>query len=253
MEHHFRVEDAQKYGVNAAILLYNITFWVLKNKANDRHFYDGKHWTYNSIKAFNALFPYMTEKQIRIALEKLESEGAIETGNYNKDKYDRTKWYCLKGQMHLAERANGFSQKGEPIPDSKPDNKQYIYDENFKETYKTKKQLAEQIGIKLKPKVRTTKQQKVSKAFSLIDYFKERAQELHGLTYLSRPEDKNGQIQKKVIECADRMEDPREFVDWWLDGAGDWATYEPAACFTSKTYQQFENRKVKDNKPKFSC
>lgn len=128
--HSFDTEIAEKYGVNAAILFYHIVFWIEKNEANETNYHDGHYWTYNSIKAFKTLFPYMGEKQIRNALKKLTDEGLIITGNYNKSPCDRTMWYSLtekavsilpKGRMEIAERAHENSQKGEPIPDNKPD------------------------------------------------------------------------------------------------------------------------------------
>lgn len=115
MEHSFDVEIAKEYGVNCAIILKNIHFWVMKNEANEKHFHDGRYWTYNSVKAFSILFPYMGDKQIRNALTTLEKEGLLLVGNYNEDTRDRTKWYaltekayciCQKGNSHLSERAN---------------------------------------------------------------------------------------------------------------------------------------------------
>lgn len=132
MEHSFDVEVAEKFGVNAAILFKNIAFWCSKNKANDKNFYDGAYWTYNSVAAFKELFPYLSEKQIRTALKKLEEGEAIKTGNYNTDQRDRTTWYALteygssifyKGNAHLPKGINEDCQKGEPLPDSKPNNK----------------------------------------------------------------------------------------------------------------------------------
>lgn len=113
-------------GVNAAIILEHIDFWCAKNKANDRNFNDGYYWTYNSTKAFKEIYPYMSEKVIRTALKRLVDGGYIVTGQYNERPYDRTKWYavtekgsalldgtiCPKGQMDVAERANGCIRKG---------------------------------------------------------------------------------------------------------------------------------------------
>jgi hypothetical protein len=118
--HSFDPNIAQRVGVNAAVIYQNIVWWCEKNAANDRHFHDGRHWTYNSIKAFDALFPYLTSKQIRTALDKLETDGLVLSGTFNKAGYDRTKWYCPKGQTDLPKKANGIAQKGEPIPDGKP-------------------------------------------------------------------------------------------------------------------------------------
>lgn len=121
--HSFDPRIAQLVGVNAAVLYQNIVWWTQKNAANGRHFHDGRHWTYNSIKAFDALFPYLTQKQIRTALERLESEGLIVSGTFNKAGYDRTKWYCPTGKIDLPCGANGSALEVEAIPDSKPNTK----------------------------------------------------------------------------------------------------------------------------------
>ncbi len=132
MTHSFCVDIAQKYGVYCAIILNHLNFWIAKNAANEKNFFDGHYWTYSSVKAFANLFSYMTDKQIRNALATLEKEGLIITGNYNTSRYDRTKWYALteKGEsilleenFHLPFWANGSLQKGEPIPDNNTDNK----------------------------------------------------------------------------------------------------------------------------------
>jgi len=133
MEYSFDIDLAKKYGVNEAIMLKNLIFWIRKNEVNGKHFYDGKYWTYNTIKAFSLLFEFWTEKQIRGILDRLQKKGVIQTGNYNKKGYDRTLWYsvnqdvvkgetiCPQGQMEKPSRANGKAQEGEPIPDNKPD------------------------------------------------------------------------------------------------------------------------------------
>lgn len=130
--HYFDTKIAELYGVNCAILLQNIWHWVRKNEANGRHFHDGYYWTYNSTKAFADLFPYLSQKQVRTALEKLVEENIITAGNYNEMKYDRTLWYAvtekgrsilLEGQMHLPSEANGNALQGKPIPDVNADTK----------------------------------------------------------------------------------------------------------------------------------
>lgn len=118
--HQFDPAIAASVGLNAAVIYQNLFYWAEKNAANGRHFYDGRWWTYNSIKAFADLFPYLTGKQIRTALDKLESSGLIVSGCFNKSNYDRTKWYsptCLNAQTDLPKKTNENDQKGEPIPD----------------------------------------------------------------------------------------------------------------------------------------
>ena len=147
MEHSFVIQDAEKYGVECAVLLKNMRFWLDKNLANGKHVKDGRVWTYNSVKAFSDLFPYLTEKQIRTRLEKLEAAGVLLTDNFNSKNYDKTKWYsvneekynsnetqekshCPNGQIDVTKWANGSAQTGKPIPDNKPYSKPDIYSEN---------------------------------------------------------------------------------------------------------------------------
>ena len=135
--HSFSVDVAKEVGVNAAILLQSIKWWCLKNRANGKHYHDGLYWTYNSVKAWQELYPYLGKKAIDNALKKLEGLGYIAVGNHNKSAYDKTKWYAItqsglslfdsaedskgethfpKGEMENAERGNGEYRNGEPIP-----------------------------------------------------------------------------------------------------------------------------------------
>jgi uncharacterized phage protein (TIGR02220 family) len=128
--YHFDTEIAVLVGVEEAVLYQNILFWCEKNKANDRHFHDGNWWTYNSTKAFSELFPFWHPKKIERLLSKLTEEGLIESGIYNENKYDRTKWYAVVslsiGQDcpdHSTELSNGVDESGEPIPYINTDSK----------------------------------------------------------------------------------------------------------------------------------
>lgn len=130
MKHVFDIDIAKKYGVNAAVLLENIGYWIKQNEANETNFFDGRYWTFNSRRAYRELFPYMSERQINTAFEKLINDGLIVTGNYNKLAYDRTLWYALtqKGKcilhfdiMDNVNLSNGNGQNVEPIPNINTD------------------------------------------------------------------------------------------------------------------------------------
>lgn len=132
MEHKFDVKIAEVIGLEASIILNNLIFWVEHNKANNTNFYDGKHWTYNSVEAFKTLFPYLTKHKIINALKLLEENDLIFVGNYNKSNYDRTKWYSVNQSNDLLKNGNGTVENSKPIPDNKPnnktkDNKQHIF------------------------------------------------------------------------------------------------------------------------------
>lgn len=120
MNHSFNVEDAEKYGIPAAILLDHFRHWITKNRANDKHFLDGRTWSYNSVKAFTELYPYMGIKQIRSALDKLVEEGVLLKRDWNEGKADRTLWYAFRDEEaqigvrgHLPKKANGMSKRDE--------------------------------------------------------------------------------------------------------------------------------------------
>ena len=146
MEHSFNIELAKKYGILEAILLKNIWFWIEKNRANEKNFYDGTYWTYNSTRAFNELFPYASESSIKRALKSLQEKGIIKTGNYNKSSYDRTLWYAFTDlgysimsnrQMEVNKSSNGNEQNGLTIPDINTDNKTKDIKTNKKEKKET--------------------------------------------------------------------------------------------------------------------
>ena len=128
-EHHFKVHVAEVVGVNAAIMLEMFDYWIAKNEANERHFHDGRYWTYNSNKAFTRIYPYMSPKVIRTTLKKLEDEGYIIVGDFNEDRMKRPKWYsitdkgyelllgekCPKGQHVLPQRATRAAPEGNSL------------------------------------------------------------------------------------------------------------------------------------------
>ena len=95
MTHSFEVDIATKYGIEAAIILHDLFYWLTKNKANDINFYDGRYWDYNSLSAFKELYPYMKEYTIMSTLKRLKEKGIILTGCFNKLPFDRTTWYTL--------------------------------------------------------------------------------------------------------------------------------------------------------------
>jgi uncharacterized phage protein (TIGR02220 family) len=155
MKHIFDVEIAKKYGINVAVILENMSYWIKKNEANDKHFYEGKYWTYNSIKAFHEMFPYMSERQISYCLNKMVELGLIEKGNFNKLKYDQTCWYAITDfgnsilqncQMEETNLSNGFNAIVKPIPNINTDINTDVNTDIKKENIKEKIPYDEIIG-----------------------------------------------------------------------------------------------------------
>ena len=126
-KHSFNVNNACRYGLLEAILINHLEYWIEQNEANNRNFHDGRYWTFNSAKAFSKIFPYVSERKIRLALKHLQDENIIMTGNFNKSSYDRTLWYAFTDyatsilqnrQMEVPEMSNQNDESDTPIPDN---------------------------------------------------------------------------------------------------------------------------------------
>lgn len=182
--HSYRIDDAKKYGVNEAVILNNIRFWINKNKldylVNKResiHVHNGRVWTFNSYRAFSIVLPEFTEKQIRTAIDHLSREGILIKGNYNKLKSDATWWYtinedwtkvddwcptgqsiCPESQIPSALEGKRSDPEGKPLPDINSDINTNINTEKGCETSQPtepptkgyKKQIQEYWNLKIK-------------------------------------------------------------------------------------------------------
>jgi|GEM_PF-1357431 len=91
----FNEEMAAEYGLSVIIFCTKIGDWLKWNKANEQNFYDGKYWTYNSLKALTLLFPFWSTDQLRKVIKDAMDRKLIVKGNYNKSPYDKTLWYTL--------------------------------------------------------------------------------------------------------------------------------------------------------------
>jgi hypothetical protein len=89
------VNLAVKLGVNEAIVLQQINYWIEANKKAGRNFEEGRYWTYNSIKEWHEQLPFLAEKTIKRAIDNLKNKDILITDNFNKAKFDRTLWYTI--------------------------------------------------------------------------------------------------------------------------------------------------------------
>lgn len=113
---------AKRIGLNRAIVLRQIHYWLEINREADRNYIDGRYWTYNSLqdwwqKEFSSLWSYSTTKRAFLELEKM---GLLITGNYNKSRFDKTKWYTIDYQR-WAEIMADDDEVAEPIGEVESD------------------------------------------------------------------------------------------------------------------------------------
>ena len=98
---------AKSIGLNEAVFLQQIHYWL--NRSN--HFFDGRRWIYNSAAEWSKQFPFWSEKTIRRILKNLEETKVLLTGNYNKAKFDKTKWYSIDYEkLRLLESADDMDK-----------------------------------------------------------------------------------------------------------------------------------------------
>ena len=131
MTYHFDGDVAEKFGTDCATFISHMQYWIAKNAANERHFYEGRYWTYNSLSALERLFPFWTRRQIERIIRDLKKAGVLLTGHYSKNSYDRTTCYAIdesrlpihqtvksispNGEMDLPDNGNDISPNGEII------------------------------------------------------------------------------------------------------------------------------------------
>ncbi|KIL72368.1 conserved phage C-terminal domain-containing protein [Bacillus badius] len=122
-------------GLNEAIVLQQLHYWVEKSKNE----HDGKYWVYNSHEEWKKQFPFWSKNTIIRTFEKLEKSQLIETGTFNKNKSDRTKWYTVNYRM-LEAYSRAFTQNEYmdvtkmSMPITQNENMAYPYWENGSST-----------------------------------------------------------------------------------------------------------------------
>ena len=90
MQYQFDVEIAKQFGVDQAVFVHNIYFWVLKNEGDDRNRHKSKAWTYSTPDNLTRLFPFWTSHQIQRVVRNCREKGWIKIAKLSKNPRDRT-------------------------------------------------------------------------------------------------------------------------------------------------------------------
>jgi len=73
----FSQDEACELGLHEAIILNGLRFWIDLNRKNGRNYKNGRYWTFNSVKAWAELYPFLTPKQVWTTIENLKKAGVI--------------------------------------------------------------------------------------------------------------------------------------------------------------------------------
>lgn len=237
-EHHFHVLAAVKVGVNAAILLDQFDYWIDKNKSNDRHFHDGRYWTYNSTKAFAEMYPYLSPKAIRTALKKLEEGGYIVVGDYSHDRMKRPNWYSIteKGYelLNCTEVPKDTNEQPVGAVRTAPEGNSHIYTYSSSSTDSSSST----------QKTDDAQKDDTAKAIkTIIDYFNERL----GTHYTYRNRNINGLIKARMSEGFS-VEDFKTVVDNKIASwkGTKWEQFlRPKTLFAPSHFEDYLNERPK--------
>lgn len=136
-----RMDVAERYGLDGAVFLHNVVYWTLKNKAEERHFHDGRYWTYASRKGLAQMYPLWSDSQIKRIIARLRDAGALLMGDYNENRMVRTNWYAPSDEILAlyGESPPPPEDSGQNRPEDCPEppsalgeNAQCLYNENKK-------------------------------------------------------------------------------------------------------------------------
>ena len=95
-------------GLNEALILQQFHYWL----QHSNNIKDGHKWIYNSYQEWHKQFPFWKSKNTLIsAIKHLEDMGILVSGNYNKAKFDKTKWYRIDYEkLQLLEKSQPFTK-----------------------------------------------------------------------------------------------------------------------------------------------
>lgn len=106
-----RKKLAKAIGLNEAIVLNQLHYWIEKNRRTNKNFYDNRYWVYNTYENWqNQDFEYWSIDTIKRTFTKLEKMGLVLSGNFNKMPMDRTKWYTINYEK-MEELAQEIAEK----------------------------------------------------------------------------------------------------------------------------------------------
>lgn len=83
-----------------AIMVNQLLTWQYEEaRINDpEDFHDGRWWVYMPIREWQEQLSWISEHTIRRNLKELKELGLIRIGNFNPNRYDRTRWYAVDEQ-----------------------------------------------------------------------------------------------------------------------------------------------------------
>ena len=85
---------AKEIGLHEAVILQQIHYWLERSN----HLINGYRWIYNTYRAWQQQFPFLSLSAIRKAIARLEGLKLLKTERFDKQSWNQTKWYSINYQ-----------------------------------------------------------------------------------------------------------------------------------------------------------
>ena len=79
---------AKEIGLHEAVILQQIHYWLERSN----HLINGCRWIYNTYRAWQQQFPFLSLAAIRRAITRLEGLNLLKTERFDKQSWNQTKW-----------------------------------------------------------------------------------------------------------------------------------------------------------------
>ena len=155
----FNYSIAKELGINEAIIFNHIEYWLRinsKKSHNENNVIDGKIWMFESVSKMCEYLDFLSEKQVYTAIKNLVNAGYLIEGSFNKNKFDRSKWYTIPIDVFEVKEIDAILPTGQIEVDKR---ETCIYNKN---TQEEKPSLKEE---KIYKKEKTEKPEKIPEGF----------------------------------------------------------------------------------------
>jgi hypothetical protein len=103
MTHHFNPEVAARLGVNAAIIIANLSYLQINREAQggEKYYMDGRWWVHHTYDSLAVVHPYFSVQQIRRIMRKLLEQEAVfhcTPDHWHRDSY----WSVAPEFLHVS-------------------------------------------------------------------------------------------------------------------------------------------------------
>ena len=210
---------AKEIGLNEAIMLQQMHYWLLKS-ANE---FTGVKWFYKTLEEWQTEFPFWSAMTIRRTLGSLEKQKIIKIGNFNKKKFDKTKWYTIDYQ-----RVNRRCVQNEQTMCSDCTDGRVQFEQTYTREYTESTTENNNVSEEKPSKVVWTDETR-----HIIDYLNKRA----GKKYSVKTK-KTAQLIHKLLDNGFTVEDFERVIDikckQWLDNEKMNQYLRPRTLFSEK-------------------